>query len=108
MLLRGSRLQGNDRGNPELSDIKINMLQLQYDVRCRKWGNTPDGISKGSPDMFGISVPPSKKKFVTPNDSLPKFPPRECLANLRKTCDNLIHCWPLERIGMGHISGEGF
>jgi len=63
MLLRGSRLQGNDRGNPELSDIKINMLQLQYDVRCWKWGNTPDGISKGSPDMFGISVPPSKKKI---------------------------------------------
>jgi len=51
------------------------------------WGNTPDGISKGSP---GISEPFSEKKFVVALNSLPNFPRRECRANLHKTCDDLI------------------
>ena len=75
-------------------------LYAPHHYFIRGSGNTRDGISKGSPEMFGIFVPSSEKKFVAPNDSLPKFPPRECLANLRKTCEGL-YCWPLgeDRVG---------
>lgn len=69
--------------------------------------NTPNGVSKEPTQVPGIPIPSSEKKLVATNDSLPEFPPRKCLANIRKTWDDLIHCWPLKRIGVRQISGKG-
>lgn len=70
------------------------------------WRNPSNNVAQCSTPMPGIFIPPSEKKLFRANHPLPQLHRSKSLTNVCISSNNLVHCRPLQRIRVGHISGK--